>query len=78
VQPWRHSRFAELCELASPASRDLSEFTQHTGETTFSELATGKGSHEREREKHEVCRTLSGRSWAALTSGMADCGWRSR
>lgn len=62
----------------SPGSRDVSELTEHTAETTFSELAIGKGRQHSVLAKHKVCPTLSGRSWAALTSGIADSGWKSR
>lgn len=65
-------------EQGSPASRDMSEVTEHTAETTFSELATGRRRHEKKLERHAVSPKLKGKSWAALTSGIADCGWDSR
>jgi len=77
-QAW-HSRLSSMLEYDSPsgggggggAALDNSEVTQ---ETTFSALATGK---KRSSESGRSL-TLDKRSWAALTSGIADSGWRSR
>lgn len=52
--------------------------TADTEATTFSALATRKSKYEQELARHDTHATLSVKSWAALTSGMADSRWDCR
>lgn len=73
-QVLRNNRLSNVMEDDSPG------YSEVTDNSTFSALASGKKTivvSEAPRE-HERRRTLGERSLAALTSGMADTGSRSR